>query len=65
MTTQVNTRKAHQANKTYGCDDCKMLRRYGKGARCIMWDKKITDAHNSYCEAHEVKQKTIKGYWRL
>lgn len=33
-------------DKTYGCDDCKYL----KGKRCILWQVKVEDAHNSHCE---------------
>ena len=33
--------------KTYGCDDCPMLR----GKRCRLWQIKINDPHNSHCES--------------
>jgi len=33
--------------KTYGCDDCRMLR----GNYCKLWEIKIKDPHNSHCES--------------
>ena len=39
--------------KTYGCDDCRML----KGNYCKLWQIKIADPHNSHCESiHLVRE---------
>ncbi len=45
-------RLAHEANKTYGCDDCSYL----KGKRCTLWELKVDNPGGSYCESHDVRE---------
>ena len=44
-------RKAHNPNKTYGCDGCTYL----KGKRCSLWELTIDDPHDCHCESHNLK----------
>lgn len=44
-------RKAHNPNKSYGCDDCKYL----KGKHCKLWAVKVDDPADSHCESHDLK----------
>ena len=48
----ATVRKAHEAGKTYGCDDCSYL----KGKRCRLWEVKVNEPEDSCCESHTMQE---------